>query len=70
MYLDVLRPRNFDSADLSTELPMDMTFKFCYNEFEANASEASKLLIKDIKTATVPLKHSIYNLELMFKILT
>ena len=69
MYLDVVRPRNFDSADLLTEMPIDMTYAFCYNEFEANATETSKLLIKDIKTTTVSLKKSMCNLEIIFRIL-
>ena len=69
MYLDVLRPRNFDSLDLQTELPMDTTFAFCYDEFEVNATEANKLMIKDIRTTTVSMKSSKRNLEFMFKIL-
>ena len=69
MYLDVLRPRNFDSPELTTELPMDVTYEFCYTEFEANAQEASKLMIKDIRTTTANLKNSKRNLDIMFKLL-
>ena len=49
MYLDVHRPRNFDAQDLLTELPADTVLYFCYNQYEANAQEAGKLLIKDVK---------------------
>ena len=52
MYLDVLRPRNFDATDLTTEIPSDTAYYFCYNKFEANASEAGKLLVKDVKMGT------------------
>ena len=52
MYLDVLKPRNFDASDLTTEVPSDLAFYFCYNQFEANSSEAGKVLIKDIKGVT------------------
>ena len=51
MYLDVFRPRNFDAPDLATEIPSDLAYYFCYNNFEANASEAGKLLIKDVRGA-------------------
>ena len=49
MYLDVFKPRNFDAPDLTTEIPSELAYFFCFNNFEANASEAGKLLIKDIK---------------------
>ena len=49
MYLDVHRPRNFDAVDLTTEVPADTAMYFCYNQYEANASEAGKILIKDVK---------------------
>ena len=52
MYMDVLRPRNFDATDLTTEVPSDLGFYFCYNVFEANSQEAGKVLIKDIKGIT------------------
>ena len=70
MYLDVLRPRNFDSNELLTELPTDVTYEFCYTEFESNAEVASKLVIKDIKASTASLKNGKRNLELMFKLLS
>ena len=50
--MDVLRPRNFDATDLTTEVPSDLGFYFCYNVFEANSQEAGKVLIKDIKGIT------------------
>ena len=31
MYVDVLRPRSFDAGDLTTEVPSDLAFYFCYN---------------------------------------
>ena len=49
MYLDVLRPRSFEANDLTSEIPSDLAYYFCYNQYEANASEAGKLLVKDIK---------------------
>ena len=56
MYLDVMRPRNFDANDLQTELPGDVIFQFCYESFVENSQDASKLLIKDIKTVSTSLK--------------
>ena len=50
MYLDVLRPRNFDAPDLQTEIPSDTAFYFWYQQFEASASEAGRLLVKDVKS--------------------
>ena len=70
MYLDVLRPRNFESPELTTELPMDVTYEFCYTEFEANAQEASKLMIKDIRTTTAGLRNCKRNLDIMFRLLS
>jgi hypothetical protein len=52
MYLDVLRPRNFDAPDLTTEISSEIAYYFCYNKFETNASEAGKLLVKDVKMGT------------------
>lgn len=52
MYLDVHRPRSFDASDLRTEITPDLAYYFCYSQYEANASEAGKLLIKDIKGST------------------
>ena len=31
MFIDVHRPRNFDAPDLTTEIPSDLAFYFCYN---------------------------------------
>ena len=55
MLLDVHRPRSFDSADLQTEIPGDVAFYFCYNMYEANASETGKILIRDIKASNSPI---------------
>ena len=49
MYLDVLRPRSFEANDLTSEIPSDLAYYFCYNQYEVNASEVGKLLVKDIR---------------------
>lgn len=71
MYLDVLRPRNFDAGDLTTEVPGDLAFYFCYNQFEANSSEVGKVLIKDIKglSSWASLAQAQRNLGYLFKLL-
>ena len=71
MYLDVLRPRDFDAGDLQVEVPADTAFHFCYNMFESNASEVGKILIKDIKglNSMAGLAQTSCNLRFMFMLL-
>lgn len=70
MYLDVLRPRNFDAPDLTTEISSEIAYYFCYNKFETNASEAGKLLIKDVKMGTwANMAQAQTNLDFLFKLL-
>ena len=49
MYLDVMKPRAFDSEELIKELPLDTLLSFAFQQFEEKASENGKLMIKDIR---------------------
>ena len=49
IYLDVLKPRTFDSEELNKELPLDVLLSFAFQNFEDKASENGKLMIKDIR---------------------
>lgn len=49
MYLDVMKPRAFDSDELVKELPIDTLLSFAFQQFEEKASENGKLMIKDIR---------------------
>ena len=71
MLIDVHRPRNFDASDLQTEVPGDVAFYFCYNMYEANASETGKILIKDIKAtnSSAGLSQICKNLAYLFALL-
>jgi hypothetical protein len=67
IFLDVLKPRNFDSDDLTKELPLDSTYVFWHLAAQRNASEVGKLMIKDFKDQA--LSEAFSSLRLLFEML-
>ena len=53
MFLDVMKPRAFDSDELLKELPLDTLLSFVFQAFEEKASENGKLMIKDFRDIKV-----------------
>jgi len=49
MFLDVTRPRAFDSDDLQNELPLDILIGFMFQTIEEKSSENGKVMIKDVR---------------------
>jgi hypothetical protein len=72
MYIDVMRPRAFDSEELLKELPLETLICFAFQQFEEKASENGKLMIKDFRD--IKLNDAIKTVEqislLVSKILT
>ena len=67
VFMDVMRPRNFDAQDLQRELPIDQTYIFWHANATQNCSEPNKLLIKDFKDEH--LQEARENMAHLFKLL-